>query len=154
MHLNEISRAVGETFISHVWWLFLCIASRDHFTHPDIKGPWGKEWLQKGYNIHSLSLHSSYLLPLLKHWGGVQELVKYLNHWREREQGGERDLELLRKQINLCIVVINPVSNRKAPASSGEAKRRFFHRGFASQCGRSHCTVRTHTHTHTEYPSD
>lgn len=44
------------------------------------------------------------------------------------------------KKKNLCIVVINPVSNRKAPPSSREGKQALFHRSFASQCGRSRHT--------------
>lgn len=126
----------------------LCISNGKPFCtqQPNIKGPWGTDWLQKGYIIHSHAWHSSYLPPP-SHCGSVQELVKYENHQREHKRGSKRDLKLLRKQINLGIVVINPVSTRKAPASSREANRRF-----PSQLCISMWTTPTHTHAHR--PSD
>lgn len=61
----------------------------------------------------------------------------------------KRDLQLLTLQINLAIVVINPVSNSKAAVVIRRGKTGPLHRSFASQCAQSTHT-RAHAHAHTD----
>lgn len=66
--------------------------------------------------------HSSYLQS--EHCTRISRMLKRLKR-RTRDTGRARETVSLRELINLHIVVINPVSNRKLPASTREPNRRF-----------------------------
>lgn len=114
--------SLSEGRLFHVFDGFFCAIQRPFYTQH--QRPRGKEWLQKRLQ-HALTLIAFFLYSAsawtLWKCAGISQILKPLKRAWEREEATQTSSFT---QANKSPhPVINPVSNRKAPASSGEAKR-------------------------------